>query len=194
MANLLRDITPASVRQQWDKYQHLFERVEVPARTILLREGKVARQAYFIEKGSIRLWFNNNGKDITFQFFFENNTVASIESFRKKTPSQVAIETIHYSPFPAWVRPPPHFLQRYVETEWDDLTLFDTIWHAIFIPAVRRPGNWAIIIPGEQESSSCSLSSENFDALPAPQHWDQDFSAVGWGQHARHIPQVYSGE
>lgn len=31
----------------------------------------------------------NNGKDVTFQFFFEQNTVASVESFRKKIPSHV---------------------------------------------------------------------------------------------------------
>ncbi|MBL7733869.1 MAG: Crp/Fnr family transcriptional regulator, partial [Chitinophagaceae bacterium] len=42
----------------------------------------------------IRVWFNNNGKDVTTQFFFENNMVASIESFRKNTPSKVTIETI----------------------------------------------------------------------------------------------------
>lgn len=45
-------------------------------------------------KGCIRAWFNNDGKDVTFQFFFENNTVASVESFRKKILSPVTIETI----------------------------------------------------------------------------------------------------
>jgi hypothetical protein len=43
------------------------------------------------------VWVNNNGKDITFQFFFENSTAASIESFRKKLPSPVFIETIEPS-------------------------------------------------------------------------------------------------
>src|SRR5690606_1075288 len=44
-----------------------------------------------------RVWFNNNGKDITSQFFFENETVGSIESFLKNIPSPSTIETIEPS-------------------------------------------------------------------------------------------------
>lgn len=71
-----------------------YHRMEVPAKTILLREGDISRKAYIIEKGSLRAWFNNKGKDVTFQFFFEGEAVSSIESFRKKVPSLYAIETI----------------------------------------------------------------------------------------------------
>lgn len=68
--------------------------MEVPAKTVLLKEGEVSKKLFLIEKGCVRVWFNNNGKDVAFQFFFENNTVASIENFRKKFPSPVVIETI----------------------------------------------------------------------------------------------------
>lgn len=78
----------------WNNYTSCFKRLEVPAKTVLLKEGEVSKKLFLIEKGCIRVWFNNNGKDITFQFFFENNSVASIESFRKKFPSPVIIETI----------------------------------------------------------------------------------------------------
>lgn len=64
----------------WDTYVSYFERLEVPARTVLLNEGETSKKLFIIEKGCIRVWFNNNGKDITTQFFFENNMVASIES------------------------------------------------------------------------------------------------------------------
>ncbi len=83
--------------QQWNEYTSCFKRMQVSAKTILLNEGEVSKKLFIIEKGCIRVWFNNNGKDVTFQFFFENNTVASIESFRKKTPSPVVIETIEPS-------------------------------------------------------------------------------------------------
>lgn len=82
---------------QWNDFIGRFKRMEVPAKTILLKEGEIAKRLFLIEKGCIRAWFNNNGKDVTFQFFFENNTVASIESFRKKIPSPVIIETIEPS-------------------------------------------------------------------------------------------------
>jgi CRP-like cAMP-binding protein len=78
----------------WDKYTALQKRTVFPARTILLQEGKTAQNYYFVEKGCLRLWFDNNGKDTTVQFFFENEGVASIESFRKNIPSIFTIETI----------------------------------------------------------------------------------------------------
>ena len=82
---------------KWNDYISRFKCIEVPAKTPLLKEGEVSKKLFLIEKGCIRVWFNNNGKDVTFQFFFENNTVASIESFRKKFPSPVYIETIEPS-------------------------------------------------------------------------------------------------
>jgi CRP-like cAMP-binding protein len=71
-----------------------YHRLEVPAKTILLREGDISKKAYIIEKGCLRAWFNNKGKDATFQFFFEGEGVSSIESFRKKIPSLYSIETV----------------------------------------------------------------------------------------------------
>ncbi|ANI88097.1 cyclic nucleotide-binding protein [Arachidicoccus ginsenosidimutans] len=79
---------------QWNDFTSYFKRMETPAKTILLREGEIARKLFLIEKGCVRVWFNNDGKDITFQFFFEHNTVSSIESFLKNIPSLVTLETI----------------------------------------------------------------------------------------------------
>jgi CRP-like cAMP-binding protein len=79
---------------EWNAFRHLFKRQEIPAKTILLEEGKIAKQAFFIEKGCLRIFNNNNGKDITFQFFFENESVTSIESFRTNHPSLFTIESI----------------------------------------------------------------------------------------------------
>ena len=78
----------------WEKYRHLFREITVPAKTVLLQEGQIARQAYFIRKGCIRMWFNNHGKDLSFQFFFEGEGVSSVESFRSGQPSQFSIETL----------------------------------------------------------------------------------------------------
>jgi CRP-like cAMP-binding protein len=78
----------------WGAFKDSFTEIHVPAKTILLREGEVARQAYYIRQGCLRLWFNDNGKDITFQFFFENQGVSSIESFRTGRPSLFNLETI----------------------------------------------------------------------------------------------------
>lgn len=82
---------------KWLEYTNHFNRIEVSAKTTLLEEGEVSKKLFIIEKGCIRVWFNNNGKDLTTQFFFENQSVASIESFIKQFPSPVVIETIEPS-------------------------------------------------------------------------------------------------
>lgn len=71
--------------------------MEIPAKTILLKEGEIPKRIFLIEKGCVRAWFNNDGKDVTFQFFFENAIVSSMESFRKEIPSPISIETIEPS-------------------------------------------------------------------------------------------------
>lgn len=81
----------------WKKYSAAYHRMEVPAKTVLLEEGDISKRAFYIERGCVRAWFNNKGKDVTFQFFFENEGVSSIESFRKKTPSLYSLETIEPS-------------------------------------------------------------------------------------------------
>ncbi len=96
MFDQFRDRFPIT-DEKWNEYTNCFTRIEVPAKTILIEEGEVSKKLFIIEKGCIRVWFNNNGKDLTSQFFFENQSVASIESFMKKFPSPVVVETIEAS-------------------------------------------------------------------------------------------------
>lgn len=82
---------------EWERFRHFFKREEMPAKTILLKEGQISERMFYIEKGCIRLSFNKDGKDITFQFFFEGEGVSSAESFRSNEPSLFSIETIEPS-------------------------------------------------------------------------------------------------
>lgn len=81
----------------WDKYLPFQKRLEVPAKTILLEEGKISQNYIFVEKGCVRTFFINNGEDKTVQFFFENEGLASFDSFVNNVPSQFTIETIEPS-------------------------------------------------------------------------------------------------
>ncbi|KPH11840.1 Crp/Fnr family transcriptional regulator [Chryseobacterium sp. ERMR1:04] len=81
-------------KETCEKFTRSFQRMEVPAKTTLLKEDEVSLNAYFIEKGIVRAWYNNDGKDVTFQFFMENTMFSSLESFRKGLPSMVSFETI----------------------------------------------------------------------------------------------------
>lgn len=68
--------------------------LSIPSKTILLEEGKIADRLYLIRKGCLRLFFYNEGKDITFQFFFEGDFVASFDSLYRRKPSLFSLESI----------------------------------------------------------------------------------------------------
>ena len=96
MFDQIRDNFPL-LKDKWDEYMRYYNRMEVPAKTVLLKEGDVSQKAFFVEKGCLRVWFNNKGKDVTFQFAFENEILSGAESFRKGIPSFFTIETIEPS-------------------------------------------------------------------------------------------------
>jgi CRP-like cAMP-binding protein len=75
----------------------IFTEIEIPARTTLLTEGEIADRIYFVKKGCLRMWFNKDGRDVTFQFFFEGQPVASIDSFLNGQPGMFSIESIEPS-------------------------------------------------------------------------------------------------
>jgi CRP-like cAMP-binding protein len=81
----------------WDKYLPYQKRIEAPAKTILLEEGKKSQHYIFIEKGCVRAYFDKDGEDKTMQFFFENEGLSSFDSFVNNVPSPITIETIEPS-------------------------------------------------------------------------------------------------
>lgn len=85
----------------WEKYENIHQELTLPAKTTLLEVGKIPKNFYCIQKGCVRLWFNQDGKEITMQFFLEGECVASIDGFIQGTPSLFSIETIE--PTTVWV-------------------------------------------------------------------------------------------
>jgi len=84
-------------KTNWTKFVDLLVKKEIAAKTILLQEGEISNHAHYIKKGCLRQWYNKDGKDITFQFFFEGQAVASIDSFLNNEPSLFTIESIEPS-------------------------------------------------------------------------------------------------
>ena len=68
--------------------------LELPAKEVFLREGEVDDRYFFIEEGAVRLWFDQDGKEITLNFFFEEEGVAAMESLLKAEPSRYYLETM----------------------------------------------------------------------------------------------------
>lgn len=91
LVNTIRD------NPKWVQFQDLLIERQIAAKTILLNEGEISTHAHLIKKGCLREWFNKDGKEITFQFFFEGQAVASIDSFLNNQPSLYNIESIEPS-------------------------------------------------------------------------------------------------
>lgn len=73
--------------ENWFQFKDSFVEIEIPAKTVLLNNGETSAHIFVVKKGCLRQWFNKDGKDITLQFFFENQPVASIDSFLNNQPS-----------------------------------------------------------------------------------------------------------
>ena len=79
----------------WDEIPHKIENIS--AKSVLLEAGEVANKLFVIRNGAVRMWLNNDGEDVTLQFFFEGSPVCSFESFIKGSPSEFSIETLEPS-------------------------------------------------------------------------------------------------
>lgn len=91
--NVVSRMLPLSQRE-WDMFAESFVYRSVPKKFRLVSVGDVSREAYFINKGATRLFFEKEGEEISANFMFENNFVASLESFLLQVPSRQAIDTL----------------------------------------------------------------------------------------------------
>lgn len=62
--------------------------------TNVLWQGETATELFLIKSGCLRAWFNKDGKDITLQFFFEDDMATVLESFLHNVPSNIFLEAV----------------------------------------------------------------------------------------------------
>ncbi len=68
--------------------------VHLDKNEFLLKEGEVCHSIGFLEKGSMRLFYESSDKEVCNDFFFENSLIGSVASFLSETPSIVNIAAI----------------------------------------------------------------------------------------------------
>ncbi len=61
---------------------------------MILREGEVCRDLYYIDKGLVRQFYFKNGKEVTEHLAVEGNIVMCIESLFKEEPTRLQAEAI----------------------------------------------------------------------------------------------------
>ncbi len=71
--------------------QSCFEEITVYKNQLLVKEGQICRNLYFVQNGALRGFYNLDGKEITHWFSFENDFVTSFHSF---ITQKAAVENI----------------------------------------------------------------------------------------------------
>lgn len=61
---------------------------------ILLKEGQVSRDSYFVIEGCVRKYYIIDGDERTTEFYVEDESVASLQSYMNKTPANHYFECI----------------------------------------------------------------------------------------------------
>jgi CRP-like cAMP-binding protein len=88
--NRMADLGP----EEWEAFFDILVYREVPKKFRLTDVGEIAREAYFINKGLGRVYFLKDGEEINANFAFDNEFIASLQSFLLKIPGRQAVETI----------------------------------------------------------------------------------------------------
>lgn len=88
----------SAINDSWNEIRPMLKKHTVFARTNLLRQGEISTHIFFVVSGALRLYYiDDDGRDISFQFFFEEQLVSSFESFYLETESKFSIESIEDS-------------------------------------------------------------------------------------------------
>lgn len=74
--------------------EKVFVPIEVNAKSILIESGKIERHLYFLSKGIVKGYKNQNGKIIVEHLIEENNFFTSIDSFTNESASMDSFETV----------------------------------------------------------------------------------------------------
>ncbi len=68
--------------------------ITIPAKQLYLSEGQVCRELGFINRGSFRVYYMSDGKEINTHFCFENEFVMDYDSFLQQKPSRYWIQAL----------------------------------------------------------------------------------------------------
>ncbi|AYV54061.1 Crp/Fnr family transcriptional regulator [Leptospira kmetyi] len=91
--NLKRRIP--GLEKNWSRYKNMLRERKIPPKTVLIRRGEYNKSIFIVRKGCLRIWFDDDGKDITIAFFFENRVIGSLHSYRgTQAASQFLLESV----------------------------------------------------------------------------------------------------
>ncbi|MGG6232227.1 Crp/Fnr family transcriptional regulator [Tenacibaculum sp. SDUM215027] len=96
LKKLLHDLIGLT-EDEFQQFYNQLERKEYKAKTLLIEEGKIVKDLYFVESGLFRTFKNIEDKEFTTYFACDKHFITVFDSFIYQTPSSEFLEAIEDS-------------------------------------------------------------------------------------------------
>ena len=147
MDTLLRETVDAVVNSRFPEMtlegrrqiEKILIRKEYPKGVIALKEGVIANEIVFVGKGMLRQYYYKNGKDVTEHFSYEGCILMCIESFLKRVPTRLMVETLE--PVVIYLFPYDE-IQKLTQENWEINMFYRKILEYSLIVSKIKADSW----------------------------------------------------
>jgi CRP-like cAMP-binding protein len=80
--------------EEWLAFQSILKVEKVKKKTRIIEYGLTCHKMYYVNKGSLRLFYYKDGEEVCGKFFFEDELASSFESYIKQIPGMQILETM----------------------------------------------------------------------------------------------------
>lgn len=86
-------LTPQT-EEDWHRFTAIVEPVVYQKNDFLIQAGQVEQYIYYVVEGIVRLFLNDDGKDISLDFVFRNDFVSAYSSFLSGQPTAFTVQAL----------------------------------------------------------------------------------------------------
>ncbi|QMW05079.1 Crp/Fnr family transcriptional regulator [Spirosoma foliorum] len=88
------DTLAAQADDDWLRFSSIVEAVTYKKNDFLIQAGQVEKYIYYLDEGMVRLFLNDNGRDISLDFIFTNDFVSAYSSFLTGQPTAFTVQAL----------------------------------------------------------------------------------------------------
>lgn len=140
-----KNLIPNLRDEEWNALEERLTIQQLKKGEFLTRQGEISRTVSFINKGLLRMYYVNDGREICTGFMCENDYISSYGSFLTQSPSAENIDALEES--------------ELVNLSFDDMqTLYKT--HPVFETFGRKIAEMLFIMVSSQTTRLLTLTPE----------------------------------
>ncbi|GAA4469440.1 Crp/Fnr family transcriptional regulator [Nemorincola caseinilytica] len=132
-------------------------------REMVLREGEVEKNVYYVVSGAVRVFLLSEHEELTIRFGYEGSIINSLSSFIKGTPSEFYIETIRKTTLRIIDR--EHFL-RIAHSGTESLKQYTALLELLVTQQIEREIDLLTVSPSERLQRVLARSPHLFQQIP----------------------------